>query len=234
MRAIFKREFKSYFNSPLGYVVFTLFAIFEGFYFYYLFLNEYGDIPALFSYLMTIVMFLCPILTMRLMSEDKRLKIDQALLTAPVSLWGIVLGKFLAAFSVYALCFSLTFINQLVFSIYVAADWVLYFGNLLGMLLVGAALIAMGIFISSLTESQMVSAVISFGAVLFVMLIDTVASAVSFEAVKNLLTNYLSFYTRYENFASGILDFSDLIYFLSFSFIFLFLSVRTLEKKRWA
>ena len=73
--------------------------------------------PALFSSLLFIIVFVCPILTMRLMSEDKRLKVDQALLTAPVSLWGIVLGKFLAAFAIFALCMSLTFVQQLVFSI---------------------------------------------------------------------------------------------------------------------
>ena len=103
MNAVYKREMRSYFSSPIGYVVLTVFALFEGFYFYFLFSNNYGDISALFSFMMNISMFLCPILTMRLISEDKRLKVDQALLTAPVSLWGMVMGKFLAAFSVYAL-----------------------------------------------------------------------------------------------------------------------------------
>ena len=234
MSAVFKREFKSYFKSPLGYVVITVFALFEGFYFYFLFANQYGDMATLFSYLLTIIMFICPIITMRLMSEDKRLKIDQSLLTAPVSLWGIVMGKYLAALAVYSLCFSLTLVNQLIFAMFVTPDWIVYIGNLVGMLLLGGALIAMGLFISSLTESQMVSAVSSFGAVMFVMLIDTIAGAVNLDLVEDIVTKYLSFYTRYENFSKGILDFSDLLFFVSFAFLFLFLSVRTLEKKRWA
>lgn len=233
MSAIFKREFKNYFTSPLGYVVLTVFALFEGFYFYYLFVSQYGDIATLFSFMTTIVMFLCPILTMRLMSEDKRLKVDQALLTAPVSLWGIIFGKFLAALSVYALCFSLTFISQIIFAFFTTPDWIIYMGNLIGIMLLGAALIAVGIFISALTESQMVAAVVSFGVVLFVMLIDTISAAINVEFISKILAK-LSFYTRYANFSMGILDFSDLFFFLSITALFLFLAVRVLEKKRWA
>ncbi len=233
MGAIFKREFKSYFTSPLGYVVLTVFALFEGFFFYYLFSNSSGDITVLFSFMMNIVMFLCPILTMRLMSEDKRLKVDQALLTAPVSLWGIVMGKFLAALAMFSLCFLLTLVNQLIFAIFVTPDWMVYIGNLLGMLLLGSSLIAIGIFISALTESQLVSAVVSFGVVLFIMLMDTIASAIKVEAISNVITT-LSFNTRYESFSNGVLDFSNLFYFVSITAVFLFLTVRMLQKKRWA
>lgn len=233
MGAIFKREFKSYFTSPLGYVVLTVFALFEGFFFYYLFSNSSGDITVLFSFMMNIVMFLCPILTMRLMSEDKRLKVDQALLTAPVSLWGIVMGKFLAALAMFSLCFLLTLVNQLIFAIFVTPDWMIYIGNLLGMLLLGSSLIAIGIFISALTESQLVSAVVSFGVVLFIMLMDTIASAIKVEAISNVITT-LSFNTRYESFSNGVLDFSNLFYFVSITAVFLFLTVRMLQKKRWA
>ncbi len=221
MNAVYKREMRSYFSSPIGYVVLTVFALFEGFYFYFLFSNNYGDISALFSFMMNISMFLCPILTMRLISEDKRLKVDQALLTAPVSLWGIVMGKFLAAFSVYALCFSLTLVNQLIFAIFVTPDWMVYIGNLLGNLLLGASLIAIGIFVSALTESQLVSAVVSFGAVLFIIMIDTVASAIKIEVFSKLISG-LSFISRQESFASGVLDFFQIsFFFLSVSAVFL-------------
>ena len=231
MGAIFKREIRSYFTSPLGYVVLTVFALFEGFFFYYLFYNNYGDITALFSSLLTISMFLCPVLTMRLMSEDKRLKVDQALLTAPVNLFSIVFGKFLAAFAVYAAAFSLTLVNQLIFAMF--TDWNIYFGNLFGNLLLGAALIAIGLFISSLTESQLVSAVVSFGVVLMLIMMDTIASAIKVEFLAKAV-NSLSFVVRQQNFLSGILDFSDLFFFISITATFLFLSVRMLEKKRWA
>lgn len=233
MGAIFKREIKSYFTSPLGYVVLTVFALFEGFFFYYLFLNNYGDITALFSSLLTISMFLCPVLTMRLMSEDKRLKVDQALLTAPVNLFSIVFGKFLAAFAVYAAAFSLTLVNQLIFAMFTTPDWNIYFGNLFGNLILGAALISIGLFVSSLTESQLVSAVVSFGVVLMLLMMDTIASAIKVEFFANIVKS-LSFVGRQESFLSGILDFSDLFFFVSITAVFLFLSVRMLEKKRWA
>ncbi len=234
MIAIFKREFKSYFTSPLGYVVFALFALYVGNDFHTLFSLNQGNMPALFSSLLFIIVFVCPILTMRLMSEDKRLKVDQALLTAPVSLWGIVLGKFLAAFAIFALCMSLTFVQQLVFSIYVTPDWLIYIGNLLGILLMGAALLALGLFISAMTESQMVSAIISFGGSLFIILLDDIIAQIDNVSVQEFVSKYISFNARYQNFASGVLDFSDLLFFLSFAFIFLFLAERTLEKKRWS
>ncbi len=233
MSAIFKRELRSYFTSPLGYVVFTVFALFEGFYFYYLFYYNYGDITSLFSYMLNISMFLCPILTMRLISEDKRLKVDQALLTAPVSLWGVVMGKFLAALTVFASCYVLTLVNQLIFAVFTTPNWIVYIGNLVGILLLGASLIAIGLFISSLTESQLVSAVVSFGAVMLLIMMDSLAAAVKFEPLEKLVSS-LSFMTRQETFASGVLDFSNLIFFLSVAAVFLFLTVRMLEKKRWA
>ena len=233
MGAIFKREIRSYFTSPLGYVVFTVFALFEGFYFYYLFYYNYGDITALFSYMMSISMFLCPVLTMRLMSEDKRLKVDQALLTAPVSLWGIVMGKFLAAFVMFTGCYALTLVNQLIFAIFTTPNWIVYIGNLVGILLLGAALIAIGLFISALTESQLVSAVVSFGVVMLIVMMDSLAASVKFEPLQKLVSS-LSFITRQESFASGILDFSNLVFFVSITAVFLFLTVRMLEKKRWA
>ncbi len=233
MSAIFKREIKSYFSSPLGYVVFTVFALFQGFFFFFLFLNQSGNITNLFAAMMNIIMFICPILTMRLMSEDKRLKVDQALLTAPVSLWGIVMGKFFAAFAMFALCFTLTLVNQLIFAMFTTPNWIVYIGNLSGNLLLGAALISIGIFISSLTESQLVSAVVSFGVVLGVMLMDTIASAVGSEWLANIISK-LSFVSRYDSFSAGVLDFSNLIFFLSISSVFLFLTVRMLEKKRWS
>ncbi len=233
MSAIFKRELKNYFSSPLGYVVFTVFALFQGFFFFYMFLFQSGNIADLFSTMLTIIMFICPILTMRLMSEDKRLRVDQALLTAPVSLWGIVMGKFLAALTMFGICFTLTLVDQLIFAMFTTPNWIVYIGNLVGNLLLGSALIAIGIFISSLTESQLVSAVVSYAVVLGVMLMDSIASAVGNETVSKLISS-LSFSGRYETFASGVLDFANLVFFLSITAVFLFLTVRMLEKKRWS
>ena len=181
-------------------------------------------------------MFAVPILTMRLMSEERKQKTDQALLTAPVSLWGIVLGKFFAAFTIYALAFAPTFIFQLIFAANISTysvNWLIYISVLLGVLLYGAALISIGLFISSLTESQVVSAVLGIVASLLIGLMDSFASMFG-NATVTKLVEYISFSARYETFSIGIIDISNIIFFVSIVGAFTFLTVRMLEKRRWA
>lgn len=233
MSAIFKREFKAYFTSPVGYIIMAVFAFFLG----VAFCDAYGrgraEITAVFSFISTIIIFAIPILTMRLMSEDRRLKVDQALLTAPVGLSGIVMGKFLAALAVFAVPFSLTLIFQLIFALHAAVDWMVFISNLLGVLLFGGALIAIGLFISSLTESQAVAALGSLAISLLLILIDSLASLTTNTVVQTIV-GWISFNGRYQAFVTGVVDLSNTIYFLSLIGIFLFLTVRVLEKKRWA
>ncbi|HHW45726.1 MAG TPA: ABC transporter [Clostridiales bacterium] len=233
MLAIFKREIRAYFVSPIGYVVIVLFLLFSGYFFSFQYSLGSPDLSFVFSQMFSIVLFVIPILTMRLMSEDKRLKVDQALLTAPIRLSSIVLGKFFAAMVVFLIGFSGTLVFQLIISAYVSPNWIVYFGNLLGILLLGSALISIGIFVSSLTESQMVAAVASFAISLFVMLLDTFAEIINISIVKKI-ADWVSFLGRYEAFTNGIFDYSNVVFFLSFAAVFLFLTVRMLEKKRWA
>lgn len=233
MTAIFKREFKSYFTSPIGYVCLVAFFFFEGVNFASLLASGYASISYLFESMFTITLFLIPILTMRLLSEDKRQKTDQALLTAPVSLWGIAFGKFLAALSMFLLAFAPTLVYQVIFAAMASVDWLVFLGNLLGTALLGASLIALGLFISSLTESQVVSAVGSFAVSLFIILLDSLASMLNVEFVTKLV-GYVSFSGRYSNFTSGIFNISDFVFFVSFAAVFIFLTVRVLEKKRYS
>lgn len=233
MTAIFKREFKSYFSSPLGYVILASLTFFSGIFFMYMYSYGVADMGYVFSNMFTIIMFAVPILTMRLMSEDRKQKTDQALLTAPVSLWGIVSGKFLAAFSIYALGFAPTLIFEIILSTKLSLNWLLYLSNLLGVLLYGGALIAVGLFISSLTESQVVSAVVGIVVSLLIGLMDSFASMVGNEFIAKIV-GHISFAGRYEAFAAGTFDFSNLVFFVSVAFAFMFLTVRSLDKKRWA
>lgn len=233
MAAIFKREFKSYFSSPLGYVILASLSFFSGLFFMYMYSYGVADISYVFSNMFTIIMFAVPILTMRLMSEDRKQRTDQALLTAPVSLWGIVSGKFLAAFAIYALGFAPTIVFEIILSTQVSLNWLLYISNLLGVLLYGGALIAVGLFVSSLTESQVVSAVLGIVISLLIGLMDSFASMIGNEFIANIVT-HISFTGRYEAFATGVFDFSNLIFFISVAFAFMFLTVRSLDKKRWA
>lgn len=233
MLAIFKREFKAYFTSPIGYVVLTVFLVFSGFFFSYLYSAGSPEISFIFSQMFTIVMFVVPILTMRLISEDKRMKVDQALLTAPIGLSAIVLGKFFAALAVFALGFAPTLVYQIIIAFHVSPSWTIYFGNVLGILLFGSALISVGIFISSLTESQVVAAVASFAVSLFLILTDTFAQVLNIAFITKAVT-WFSFSGRYQTFTTGVFDYSNAVFFLGFAAIFLFLTVRVLEKKRWA
>lgn len=233
MTAIFKREFKAYFSSPLGYVILAALMFFSGIFFMYMYAYGVADMSYVFSNMFTIIMFAVPILTMRLMSEERKQKTDQALLTAPVGLWGIVSGKFLAAFAIYALGFAPTLLFEIILSTKLSLNWLLYFSNLFGVLLYGGALISVGLFISSLTESQVISAVVGIVVSMLIGLMDSFASLIDNNLISELV-GHISFSGRYETFATGVFDFSNLIFFVSVAFAFMFLTVRSLDKKRWA
>lgn len=234
MSAIFKREFKAYFTSPIGWVFLGAFFVFSGIYFYVgVLLMQSTQVESVIISMFSIVMFLIPIITMRLFSEDKRQKTDQALLTAPINLLPMIMGKLLAAFAIYALAFSITFVYAVIISAYGAVSWSLYFSNLLGILLLGAAMIPIGGLISSLTENQVVSAIGSFLIMLVLSFVDTLATLVPYEWLQKVILG-VSVYNRYNDFALGQLDYSDMIFFLSVGAVFVFLTVRVFEKKRWA
>jgi ABC-2 type transport system permease protein len=233
MQAILKREFRAYFQSPLGYVFLSAMFFFSGFYFFTY--NLYGsttNMSKLFELLFPVVLFLVPVLTMRLMSEDKRSGTDQLLLTAPISRTAIVLGKYAAAASVFLIAISATLIQAMVMSFFAAPDWPVIVGNFTGLLLLGTTLIAICMFLSALTESQFIAAVLGFVVSLFVMLVDALALVVNSRFLQALFRN-LSFDDRYASFTLGIVELPNVIFFLSVSFLFVFLTVAVLDKERW-
>jgi ABC-2 type transport system permease protein len=181
-----------------------------------------------------IIMVLIPILTMRLFSEDKRQKTDQLLLTAPIKLPAIVMGKFLAAMSVFAMAMGMMVVYQLLVSFYITPDWLVFFGNLLGMLLFGAALISIGLFVSALTESQVVAAISCFAIELVIVLMDVVASMLPSTSFFYQLLNWLSIYDRYTSFTKGTLDYANVVFFLSIAFVFVFLTTMVNDRRRYA
>ena len=139
MRAVLKREFRAYFQSPLGFVFIAALYFFTAYYFFTFNLyRNTTDMSNLFDQLFTVVLFLVPVLTMRLMSEDKRARTDQLLLTAPVSRIGIVLGKYLSALLVYLIAISGTLLMAVVMSFYASPDWPVVIGNLIGLVMLGA------------------------------------------------------------------------------------------------
>lgn len=234
MSAILDREIKAYFQSPLGYVFVGVMFLFTGYFFFAY--NLYGnttDMRGIFSTLFTVVLFLIPILTMRLMSEDKKLKTDQLLLTAPVSRSALVLGKYLAAACVYLLSIMSTMVVAVVISRLAQPEWPVIFGHFIGLFLLGITLIAICLFLSSLTESQVIAAIGGFAVSFFLMLIDTLAPVISIKAVSRILES-LSFQNRYTSFTLGILNAADVVFFLSIAAMFVCFTIGVLEKRRWS
>ncbi len=215
----------------------AIFAAFTGFYFGFGNLSSaypMSDLSSLFQFIMIIILAIyAPILTMRLFSDEKKQKTDQLLLTAPVKPLGIVLGKYLSALSFFTLSLSITIIYGFVTSIFGKPVWAIFCGNFFAAFLIGAALIAIGMFMSSLTESQMVAAFLTFGTIVLLFLFQQAASAVTNPILLKIFTA-LSIYSHAFEFLSGIFDFSAIIYYLSVVAIFVFLTVRIIEKKRWA
>lgn len=234
MRAVFKREFHAYFQSPLGYVFIAVMYFFTAYYFFtYNLYKNTTDMSMLFDQLFSVVLFLIPILTMRLMSEDKRAKTDQLLLTAPVSRIGIVMGKYLSALCVYLIAISASLLMAVVLSFYAAPDWPVIIGNVVGLVLLGASLIAICMFLSSLTESQVIAAVSGFAVSLFLVLVDALVYVVSGSLFQKLFS-YMSFNGRYNGFTIGIIDFSNVLFFVSLGALFILLTAAVLEKRRWS
>ncbi len=236
MSAIFKREFKSFFITPLGYVVIAIMMLFHGLAFTQMYSYGEPDIGFVFgsTFSFVAIYVLIPILTMRTMSDDRRQKVDQVLLTSPVSLYAIVFGKFFATLAIFMLSFAMTLVFQIIVAFQdVTMNWLIYIGNLLGVFFMGSAIIALGIFISSLTESQVVSVVISFAASLVLAMMDNVSAMVNVPAITNIIEK-ISFIQRYNAFCNGIIDYSNIVFFVGLAAIFIFLTVRVLDKRRYS
>ncbi|MBQ5321078.1 MAG: ABC transporter permease subunit [Oscillospiraceae bacterium] len=233
MIAIIKRELKAYFSAPTGYIFLAGFFIFSGVFLYLCnLIYATADMSELYSLLFTLSLLLLPLLTMRLMSEEKKQKTDQLLLTSPVSLSGLVFGKFLAAFLMYMIGLSITLIYALVLAVYTSPGWAMVFGNYIGLAFVGGAIIAIGLFISSLTESQVVAAIGTYAAVILVLMIDLFAAYIPIDFLSTALMS-LSFFNRYSEFTLGLFNLEHMIFFFSVYAVFIFLTVRILDKKRW-
>lgn len=234
MFAIYKRELSSYFSSPVGYVVTAAFMMFCGVFFYIECLyagtsNMYGVFQSMFF----IVLFLMPLLTMRLFADDRKNRTDQALLTSPVSIRSIVTAKFLSALTMLAVCLLSYVAEGIILSCIGSPDWGVLLGNIIGMLLMGASFIAIGVFLSSLTENVIIAAVFSFLANVMISMIDSVSSTISWDFLKDVL-NSVSFQMKYRSFAMGLISLGDVVFFISITVFFLFLTDRIIDRRRWA
>lgn len=234
MLAIMKRELLSYFTSPLGYVFIAVFYLFSGvFLFLFTLTSQSTDMTYVYTGMFFVMLIMIPILTMRLMAEENKQKTDQLLLTSPVSLTRLVMGKFLSAFVILLICMFIFLVYGIVLSCFSSVNWAIIFGNIVGMLLLGSLCISAGLFVSTLTENQMIAAVGSIGLNIAFILIDSFASVMPTKLLQDIFYS-LSFFDKYNEFTIGIFSLSNIFFFASVAFIFLFLTVRVLEKRRWA
>jgi len=258
MRNIFAvagKELRAYFHSPIGYLVMTLYAVLCGFFFYsltsrlvaYTFqMQMRGDMGAppislnemlirgLFEGILTVIMvlFLIPLITMRLYAEEKKSGTMELLLTSPLTDMQVILGKFLGALALYAVLILITFVYISLWFVYGNPNAKPLIANALGVLLFGAALLALGMWFSSLTKNQIIAAAVAGAVFLLLYVLDWVTEYSSGTASRVL--SYMALPSHFDNFAKGVIDLGDVVYYLSVIAIGIFLTARSVETFRGA
>ena len=235
MNAILKRELKSYFNSPLIYILMSLFMI-VSFIFFVLYNVMYGDTSLMYVFynINTVFTFLVPIITMRLFSEEKTQKTDQLLFTSPNSITSIVLGKFLSAFVVFVMMMSIVILYAFILACFTTFDFASFAILYTGELLVGAAFVSVGLLVSSISANLIISAIVSFGLLLVFYYSEMIAGIFGNPEWLVKIFSFFSLSMRFDNFGMGLLAWDSIIYYLSFASIFIFLTIRIIDKKRWS
>ncbi len=234
MFAIYKRELKAYFIAPIGYLFTANFLAVSGLLFSICTLQKQSQssVGDYFELLIYAFAVLLPLLTMKSLSEERKTKSEQLLMTSPVSVGGMVMGKYLAALTVFAAVLLCNSLNFMLLEVYGNPNVALIASNLICLFFIGALFLAIGLFFSSLTEDPLISAITSMD-VIFVMLAINFLSDISIAWVKKVV-DWFSILARYEPFTYGILDITSIIYYVSLAAVFLFLTVRVYERRRWA
>ncbi len=234
MFAIYKREMRSYFTGAIGYVFLVIFLAVGGALFSYTNLFSMKvDVSTYYIYMMIFSAVVLPMLTMKSFSEERKTRTEQLLLTSPVSLIAMVLAKFLAAYTIFAGALLFNSLSFLFLTRYAVVKGALLFGNLIALLLVGMTFIAIGLFVSSLTENQLAAAIGTVAILLFLLGIGLINSLLPSNYWLRYVFNGISIFTRFQTFTQGLFDISSLIYYLSVSAVFLFLTVRVYDRRRY-
>ena len=234
MTAIFKKEFKNYFLSPIGYIFVGVFmALASMFFTSGVLYTQMADISLMFSDINVVYLFLASLLTMRLLAEERGKKTDQLLMSSPVSITEIVLGKYLAAMAVFGVTMLLTLIFPAIMYIHGNPALSEIIGSYIGFILLWGAFISVGVFISSLTESQMIAGVLTFASLLLIYFIGWFQQSVQ-NPIAQKIIGLFSLLARYSEFQSGVLNIENIVYYLSFIFVFLFLTVSVIDKRRFS
>ncbi len=253
--AIFEKEFKTFFYSPLAYVVIAVFAVLTGV-FFYLYLSgfveaalmdqmraqQFRQMPQKFNVNLMLIrpyfwnialisLFTLPAITMRLYSEEKKQGTVELLYTTPITTTNIIVGKFLAGLAFYAVLLVPTMLYQSLLFAYGNPEFMPVLYGYLGLLLMGGAFISAGLFISTLTENQIIAAIGGFALSLFLWVVGAAASYTG-ETLSAVL-NYLSIISHFEDFAQGVIDTSHVAYYILFAFVGIYLSQKSVESIKW-
>lgn len=249
---IMKRELKSYFYSPIAYVVITMFLLING-YFFFGMMNGFAEysrmvmmqnptakinindmvVRQLFGNMTFVMLLMLPVLTMKLFSEEKKTGTFELMTTYPIKDLELVLGKIFSCVIVLFTMMGLTSLYAFFMYKYSQPDTGVLLSGYLGTFLMGIAFISLGAFISLLTENQIVSAVITFGVLLLFWVLGWMASFSFSEGGLGQVFLQLSLITHFDNFAKGVIDLSDIVYYISFISLSIFLTLRSLESKKW-
>lgn len=234
MIAIFKREMRGYFTGVVGYVFLVMFLAIAGIAFAYTTLFAMtADVTSFYMIMLLFSAIALPILTMKTFSEERKSKTEQLLMTSPVSIFGMVLGKFLAAYAMFAVALVFSSLYFLFLIPYAPIKVALLFGNLIALLLVGMAFITIGLFVSALTENQLTAAVGTIAIIIGFLGIGIIASLIPSNYWIRFVLDSLSILTRFQNLTAGFFELSTFIYYLSVSAIFLYFTVRIYDRRRY-
>ena len=234
MLAVFKKEMRSYFTSAIGYVFLVLYLALGGAVFCYTTLfSMSADVTPFFTYMIIFSAIILPLLTMKSFSEERKIKTEQLLLTAPISIIGMVFGKFLAAYTMFAGCMIFNSLYFLILNHYAALKFLILLGNLFAILLVGMVFISIGLFVSSITENQLASAVGTIAIILAFLFIGVLSSLLPSSYWLRYVLDFISVFSRFQGFVNGYFDIASLVYYLSVSAIFIYLTIRIYDRRRY-
>lgn len=237
MFAIYKREMRSYFVSPIGYIYLAIFLAVSGVIFSLTTLTKgaSSNISLYFTYMLMSFFVVLPLLTMKLFAEEKKQRTETLLIASPVSLTSMVAAKFFAAFSMFMIGFLVSLINFIPFFYFASGkpDIQTILGSLFGLVLIAAAFIAIGVMVSALTENQLIAALGTMVILLFLLMVSVFNPSIESYFFRSILS-WVSVMDRFAALTAGRFDVSAIVYFLSLCFSFLFLTVRIYEKRRWA
>ncbi len=251
MVAIYRRELAYFYNSIIAYIVTTVFVLLSGYFFYNLVaffslaslqavqnpiaaqqmsLTE-SVLQPFFANMSVVLLLIVPLLTMRLLAEERKMGTAELLFTYPISDWDAVLGKYFATVTVISAMIGITFVLPLLLQTYVGLEWGPVVTGFAGLLFLGAAYAAIGLFFSSLSENQIVAGVLTFGFSLLALIIGWIEPFVSSSAAR--VVSEISILEHLERFSKGIIDTNDVVYYVNLSVFFLFMCSRVLESNRW-